>query len=347
MITDQLRAYYRAPVRVLVGGVPHVFWIRRFKAPAGAKYLPMPEVFFSRVDTNRDCEPGDPVGELPGKRIWDRGHNYGYLGQSFIGDPKWFETGELPAYVLTDPTPPLPETCCAPPQQGQGGAVGGGTATVIVPPVPYVGQGGAVGGGTAAGPYHGEGGAVAGGEAESGVPYQATGGAVCGGLADVVIPPAPYVGQGGAVAGGAAMVISPPTPAYSPSSFSVAGGGEVAGCDSCPDGAAYQYGFTLSTVVNAGCSDCTSLNRYWVVTYSGASGCTWIVGGFVVCGEPDQWSFSIGDTEVTLSDFAGAAGVVYTAPRAGWNCLTPITLSRMSSEFLCAGLPPTIVVSPV
>jgi hypothetical protein len=128
MICDYLHSFYSMPVNLWVGGVLHPTTIRWYRAPAGAKLFPYPNAFYAKsVWDNHDEIDGEP-GELGEPRTWDPGRNVGYQGQCFLGDPSWFKTGQLPAYVLTQAPPPSPCLCQIPPAIAAGGLVLGGAA---------------------------------------------------------------------------------------------------------------------------------------------------------------------------------------------------------------------------
>ena len=322
MIMDYLHSFYRRRVRIQIGDEWRWEWIRWFRAAADAKVFPTPHCFFSRTWTNQYTEPW-PTGELDPRQVWDRGDNPGYPGQDFLGDPAWFAGSPLPAGVLTDPTPPLPAYCCAPPQMADIGFILG---LMAVPgsPMPAVAQGGVVLGGRAGPPVPAlRGGIVLGctGEAESYPPARLAGGIVLGG-----------VGRG--------QMASGPSPGYSSPSGS-SGGGDITGCSFCPSGAAAQFQFTLSGISNSLCAVCAGFNATWTVTYS--SGCNWTGGPVPVCA-PAGSSIVLTITSSTVSLLCGP--FMWSASSSGWNCLSPITLSTGLSIPACHGGPLSVVVSP-
>ncbi len=130
MIVDYLHSFYTKSVRIFVGGVPQTIPIRWFRAPAGAKALPIPNTFFSHVwDDHGEAIDGE-AGELPYGRKHDPGRNVGYQGQCYRGDPAWFATGQFPAGFPVG-VAPGPCLCQIAPAQAAGGIVLAGAATAF------------------------------------------------------------------------------------------------------------------------------------------------------------------------------------------------------------------------
>jgi hypothetical protein len=128
MICDYLHSFYTIPALIYVGGVPTTVHLRWFRAPPGAKLLPVPNAFHASSVWENDEGYGGGVGEVYQPRVEDPGRNVGYQGQCYLGDPSWFATGQLPAYVLTQAPPTSPCLCQIPPAQAAGGLVLTGAA---------------------------------------------------------------------------------------------------------------------------------------------------------------------------------------------------------------------------
>lgn len=129
MICDYLHDFYTMPALIYVGGVPTTVHLRWYRAPAGAKILPIPNAIHASSVWEADDGYSGQVGELYQPRAWDPGRNVGYQGQCYLGDPSWFATGQLPAYVLTQAPPPSACLCKIPPAQASGALVLSGSAT--------------------------------------------------------------------------------------------------------------------------------------------------------------------------------------------------------------------------
>jgi hypothetical protein len=152
-------------------------------------------------------------------------------------------------------------------------------------------------------------------------------------------------GLGDLVLGGTASAFSP--------SGSGSGSGsspETHGCSTCPGGAAIQYtidptGFT----VGPECTDCSKLNGPVILTY--LSGCLWQGPIVDFCGHGDAvvWTLSVaGANWVVTPPYANLESLRWTAPTAGWSCLTPLVLTQTGFEgFLCHTPPATLTLTPV
>jgi hypothetical protein len=124
---DFLHDYYTKSINIWVGGVLTPATIRWYRAPAGAKYFPLPHSYFSRVwDNNYEGYVAEPGETTRHGRTWDPGRNPGYQGQCYRGDPAWFATGQLPPLNSIQPSACL---CQIPPAMGAGGLVLGGSAS--------------------------------------------------------------------------------------------------------------------------------------------------------------------------------------------------------------------------
>jgi hypothetical protein len=296
------------PIWIVIGGVPVQTWIRWYEAPAGARKLPFPNALKSNVFVEHHTRSRYPIGEVGHPRIWDRGENRGYRGLHWIGRARWFVTGELPGYVLTDPTPPLPSICCTQPARASGGLVLGGAAVANTFP-----------------PAKGKGGLVLGGAAVANT-----------------FPPAK--GKGGLVLGGAAvasMQTGPPPSAY----YSLSGSlhiGETFGCGICPNGAATSYTFNLGTVTNAACGDCSNIGGRHELTYAG--GCLWFDSVFsTVCGLSGRFELTI-DFRGPQLNFTQPLGFTWQGP-PGWDCISPVVLNLLITNTNCH-VPSSILLQP-
>lgn len=128
MVVDFLHSFYSKSVNIWIAGVKTPATIRWYRAPAGAKILPFPHSFFSRVWDNDYEHYLDEPGEATRfGRTWDAGRNPGYQGQCYRGDPEWFQTGQLPPL---ESIPPSDCLCQLPPLQSTGGIILGGSALV-------------------------------------------------------------------------------------------------------------------------------------------------------------------------------------------------------------------------
>jgi hypothetical protein len=311
MRMDDLRACYSTKFRVFIDGQERIVPARWFFCAPGAKDFPVPHSFFSRVWD----KPWEAYDDEPGEStIWkglDRGINPGYPGQCVIGDLDWFASGQLPAGIDAPPADSVPACCIPPHATAAGGLQLGGSATAEQVTA-AIAAGGLQLGGSAT--------------ADQVMAVMAGGGLVIGGAAATQAIPGSGTGSGsGSGSGGS-------------------GGDDTQGCDQCPDGAARQYGFSLNTILPGLCADCTNMDRSYVLTYR--SGCNWQSSPIIVCGSTnDTWQLEFVGGVVQLDD--AITGVTYTAPAAGWNCVSPLVMSRGFTGAKCLGWPPTITINPV
>lgn len=110
-IVEYLNHCYSTTFRLWIGGIETIVPARWYFAPDGAKLFSPPNAFCSNVYAKNMEQSAPGPGEVDRNRVWDDGHNPGYLGQCFAGEPEWFGTGELPASVLVGPTPGF-DPCC-------------------------------------------------------------------------------------------------------------------------------------------------------------------------------------------------------------------------------------------
>jgi hypothetical protein len=116
MAVDFLRSCYRINAR-MVAGSEATRTIRWYFCDPGAKLLPFPSAFGSNVWEYPERDLAG-VGEADRVRSFDSGHNRGFPGLSFQGEPSWFANG-IPAAELLNP---IPLTLCGTRTQS---AVGG------------------------------------------------------------------------------------------------------------------------------------------------------------------------------------------------------------------------------
>ncbi len=294
MWVDMLHSFYQMPVCLNIGGQKYITPIIWYKAPKGARRFPHPSFINSRVWSQEHQLDGPCWGERGFPRTWNKGINPGFKGQHYVGQREWFETGELPASVLTDPLPIVSEFCCTPPAANQ--------AVLVL-------QGSAIGAALPVQP--------------SAAALVLTGTAIC-------------------------TMSTGPKPSYSSGatgSVSPHMGPETDGCVFCPSGAPVTYIAHIRGVLEfpsgGGCAD---LNADIPLTY--AFGCTWnsapitTVFGEIIVG------LSISGITVNLESSSGPLMGNYSAPAAGWNCLTPITLTLTEDVGDCYFSQPTITVEP-
>lgn len=79
----------------------------------GAKLFTGTNAFCSNVYAKPAEESAPGPGEISRSYPWDAGVNPGYAGVCTCGQLDWFATGQLPASILTPPTPAYLD-CCAP-----------------------------------------------------------------------------------------------------------------------------------------------------------------------------------------------------------------------------------------
>lgn len=324
MVMDLLHSFYRMPVRIWVGGQEYSAWIRWYKAPPGALFFPGPTCFKSDVFCDQWTKAPPGPGEIGHPRKWDRGINQGYKGQCFVGQQEWFETGQLPGYILSANPPPFPDCCQSNPAVAQGGIILGGEA-VVEQEFPAFASGGIVLGGEANTdldlPARGKGGIVLGGDASTGF----SGGAR---------------GEGGLVLGGAALGAM-----AAGSGFSGSGSGEeeITGCSACPDGAAAKYVVTLSGLTNGVCTNCSPAMGSTTLTYVG--GCQWQGGSFAACfpasaGPMQLFISANGDVTIDLPGW----GLQLTG--TAWNCMSTLRASLPWEGDQCTGSTVEITIAP-
>lgn len=328
MIWTYLRACYKFPMRVYVGGRELIVPARWYFCERGAKAFPglhgaEASPWLKQWETNDDWGEVTPEGFY---RKFDKGQNHGYAGQCFVGDRRWFTDGQLPQSVLSmPPVIPLPD-CCNPKMAfGSGQLILQGTATPYQRPVP-VGTGQLILRGTSH-PFQ-PGRLILGG---GGDPFQ------------VPYPPPPLLGGQLILQGTGTPFQSPPPPAPSPSYYSGIPIPETPECGSCPDGAAVQYSFTPAGVTDGECTGCAALNQPFTLTH--ATACRWLSQFYLYCSNPSQvWELDIRDDAVVLSS---GVTMIYSVPRGAWDCLTPLALTRQTVDAGCLGLPDTLTLTPV
>ncbi len=102
-------------------------------------------------------------------------------------------------------------------------------------------------------------------------------------------------------------------------------GGSTVGCGNCPNGAPYQYKFTISGVTNGNCTNCAVVNGLTIVTSNGGGfTCSWTNTAENPCGGGDlPWNFWIYDNGTC--ELAWSTGeAMWTASTAGWDCFSPL-----------------------
>jgi hypothetical protein len=147
MIWEYLRSCYSFSMRVYVGGVPTIVPARWYWTKPGAKQFPGPHgcaasVWLDNDTTNLDwgeVTPWPKDRDSDVRRGLDTGANPGYPGQCLVGDPQWFLDGRLPAGIMDDPVPTVPQCCLPVTVSSSGGLVLGGTGQFMAPMGPCVG----------------------------------------------------------------------------------------------------------------------------------------------------------------------------------------------------------------
>lgn len=116
-----------------------------------------------------------------------------------------------------------------------------------------------------------------------------------------------------------------------------------------------RWNITLSTIVNAGCTDCAVLNRTYTLEW--VSGCNWVSETMEWCTGPTgpqkkRWSLLIGSTFV-ICQFTRNLGAlptnlaIYRGLTANWSAFGPNTLSVLSFDnTFCDGWPASITLTP-
>ena len=128
-------------------------------------------------------------------------------------------------------------------------------------------------------------------------------------------------------------------------------------CVHCPYGMAAQMQFTLSTLINDGCSDCVDLNTTFVLPQ--VAGCVWQYSGYVdICAHSTiitlswlndfDWAlvFVGGGTHTECSPGYGMV-VRYTLPEAAFDCLGSNDMILNCYNDSCGGWPAILTVAAV
>lgn len=313
MWADLLHSFYRRQVTIRVGGKLYRTWMRWYKAPDGAKQLPIPNAILADPWEAQHEAWGIPVGHWLGPRKWDRGLNTGgYKGLCFVGRPEWYRTLDLPVDVLGLDAPPLPDCCRRNPATSSGAIILSSASHVDRPPLPASSSGAL----------------ILSSQSPAGPPYAggSSGPIILASATVVNLPPQPALPSGAIILG------SIPSPLPSPSP-SASGGGqfpETDGCPACPDGAASIYEIATPPASEGTCGDCSAFAGVWKVRWQ--VGCIWEGTGPSLCGQTNTfWSLTISPTRVDLlGSFAN-----YAAIRAGWDCLSPLTLTLLGGGSGC------------
>ncbi len=128
----------------------------------------------------------------------------------------------------------------------------------------------------------------------------------------------------------------------------VGGGSQFPGCNQLPNGGARFFSFIVTGVTNGTCNDCTKLNRPSVLVYQGS--CQWLGAAFF-CTIPQAGAYFFAYDQPTSSWLLqfDTGSVKWTAPAAGWDGQSPLTLSVSAIEPNpnCANLPSQITLTPI
>lgn len=121
----------------------------------------------------------------------------------------------------------------------------------------------------------------------------------------------------------------------------------ITGCSSCGSGAAKSFTMVVSGLTNNTCFNCSRYNTTFTMTWIGS--CTWqSAAGLTGCASANVqagMSYSSGFVTVT---FTGSIAQYRNSVSLGtWDCVSSVTLSKVSNDNSCNNWPSTLTINPV